>query len=351
MAKIPDGSFKKWNNGETLRAEDWQQEREMLRVQGNNNFERIESLETASANLRLADNFAEPTTSAASYPLGNSVFKATGSTWNNYLGLSGAGIFIQTNKDTSGNAFQIIQSMHEEPRMFVRSIHEGAWLAPIEVPRMSDVQADKITADNGGVKLDIASSGDLLQAVLDAGVGLHTFYAAGGAKNLPPDGISVRGFAHVTSSNFGYILTIDYRNQVHTNYINGQYGWLGWQELTSTKQDTLWTGASYMHENQIITPTKKLSECRNGWILEWSDYVPGTGAKDYDYFYSYVPKWVVKGLWVYFDMPTFMNRTDGLKMTAKLLKFTDSAFNGHLDNGAPMPLNSEDVVLRRVLEW
>lgn len=53
--------------------------------------------------------------------------------------------------------------------------------------------------------------------------------------------------------------------------------------------DVLWTGAVYMHADHHITPSKKLSECPNGWLLTWSVYTGGA-AKDYDWNHTFVHK-------------------------------------------------------------
>lgn len=51
---------------------------------------------------------------------------------------------------------------------------------------------------------------------------------------------------------------------------------------------SLWVGASYMHESQIIYPDKKLSECTNGWILEWQAYSGGKLNRRFSH--THVPK-------------------------------------------------------------
>ncbi|WP_238019327.1 siphovirus ReqiPepy6 Gp37-like family protein [Oceanobacillus jordanicus] len=43
---------------------------------------------------------------------------------------------------------------------------------------------------------------------------------------------------------------------------------------------TLWTGAIYMQGGQTATPTKPLTDCRNGWVLVWARYASGTMYRD-----------------------------------------------------------------------
>lgn len=51
----------------------------------------------------------------------------------------------------------------------------------------------------------------------------------------------------------------------------------------------LWDGGVYLQETQTITPSKKLSECPNGWILLWSRYVNGASANS-DWNTTIIPK-------------------------------------------------------------
>lgn len=50
MAKVPDGSLKTWNDGDTIDASDYVQEREMLRVAVNDTDARVDGLSTSKAN-------------------------------------------------------------------------------------------------------------------------------------------------------------------------------------------------------------------------------------------------------------------------------------------------------------
>jgi hypothetical protein len=353
LANIPSNTFRDWKNTEVIRAQEYKQEREILRVANNDNDERIKDLELASDNLRLTDNFARPDTGPGTYPLGTSIFRVLSNTAWKDAGLVENG-FVQTNRSSDGEATQVITSVGATPKVFYRRTVSGAWQAIEELALRSEAQMKKITTDSGANTIHVdTTDGDILAEALKAGAGFHTFYAVTGSKNLPPEGISIRGFVHMTSSTFGHIYSIDYRNNVWTNYHNGEYGWVGWTELTSNTQKELWSGASYMRDDQNVTPTKPLSKCRNGWVLEWSDYDPDSGANDYDFAYSYIPKSVRKSRWVYLDMPSYMsgeNKT-AVQMTAKLLRFTDTTISGHGDNNDGPPLNTNDVVLRRVLEW
>lgn len=59
--------------------------------------------------------------------------------------------------------------------------------------------------------------------------------------------------------------------------------------LTETELSALWTGGWVMNTTQTVTPKKKLTECRTGWILRWQRILGGE-VKFQDYNYTYVPK-------------------------------------------------------------
>lgn len=132
------------------------------------------------------------------------------------------------------------------------------------------------------------------------------------------------------------------------NKTNGG-GWSSWiavdPQLTTSE---LWTGVQYMNGGQTASPSKKLSECKNGWILCWSDYDPASGShNNYNFAYSYIhknaPYLEYNNCW---DVPT----GEGYNVTiAKGLKIHDTYIEGHSTN-----VNGEwmqDVVLREIKEW
>lgn len=209
-------------------------------------------------------------------------------------------------------------------------------------------QMTKMTSDAGGVKLSTKSTADdILQLILAAGKGFHTFYAVSGSKNLPPTNKSIRGFAHVTDSAICYVYATDYLNNLFTNYYDTT-SWKGWRHLVSNEdtQEELWSGGSFMQAGVTITPTKKLSECRNGWILVWSDFNSGTGPNNYDFHYSYVPKFIgtkYNGAGHLFSVPRTPDAVIVKNINVSNDKLLGDAANGSADDN--------DVVLRYVLEW
>lgn len=350
MAKISDGVFKNWQDTETIHSSEYKQEREMLRAAVNDNHERLSSLEESTEGVQL------------------------------------------------GNA-----------------------------------QLQKITEDDGGVKISITSTqGDILDEVIKAGKGFHTFYAIGGSFNLPPSSnLSIRGHAHITNDNpaYGYVKAIDYKGRTFSNYVDNNV-WTGWKEplgwtdgdiaesLNSMKhngiyyvnpgtsnaptsnsgvlivtspsidqsevsqivvdlitgkshtrgfqssvwtswrssvavndaQDTLWSGTMYPTEANTITPSKKLADCKSGWLLVWSDMDSGEGANDFNWATTFVPKSFPSwgGTNFMCSVPAYVDANGTGSLTVvKQLSITNTTITGNSTNDEG---DVNDVVLRKVIE-
>jgi hypothetical protein len=210
----------------------------------------------------------------------------------------------------------------------------------------------KITNDDGGVSIFAnLPTDDILQRILSKGVGLHTFYAVTGSKNLPPSGISIRGVAQLTTANFGWIWCIDYQNQMWTNYLDNNV-WRGWARLADHTQERLWSGIAYPDANQTIKPSKKLSECRTGWILVWSDYDYSVGSNDIHWAFTHIPKSFAsfdKGGGFFASIVNYMSDTT-VDNTGKYLYINDGDITG-ADFNKQEANRSNDVCLRFVYEY
>ena len=128
------------------------------------------------------------------------------------------------------------------------------------------------TATTGGVEISVANSGDVLASFAAAGVGLHTMYSAYGAANSPKLG-AFRYFGHLTAAGYGWIIGFMADGSVFTNYLdNGT--WQGWRTIYEDVPRVLYFSETgiFPNEGAEIVPSKPLSECKNGWVLEFSGY-------------------------------------------------------------------------------
>ncbi|MGG2024207.1 hypothetical protein AB1282_00215 [Gottfriedia sp. S16(2024)] len=116
----------------------------------------------------------------------------------------------------------------------------NAILDAIESGVAGRVQMAKSTDDVGGVKINLANTtDDILASLLAQGKGVHTFYAISGSVNNPATSSSIRGMAHFSSSNTGWVYASDTNNNVYTNYCD-LGTWRGWRKIISDTT-TAWT--------------------------------------------------------------------------------------------------------------
>ncbi|MEH6903575.1 phage baseplate upper protein [Bacillus safensis] len=100
-------------------------------------------------------------------------------------------------------------------------------------------QQKKITTDTGLPLISIKdTSVSILDAVIDNGLGMGSFYAIAKSKNLP-NNRSFRGFFHITDATngkgtFGWVYATDYINNIYTNYLDNNV-WSGWNRLLTEK--------------------------------------------------------------------------------------------------------------------
>nr|WGE05873.1 hypothetical protein P5640_07940 [Bacillus subtilis] len=103
--------------------------------------------------------------------------------------------------------------------------------------KWNGAQLSKITADHGGVSITAYEGEDILQKIVDQGRTMGTFYAHGKAVNAPST-FSTRGIFHITALSsdgkgvYGWAYATDYKNNVFTNYYDGNTTyWKGWERL------------------------------------------------------------------------------------------------------------------------
>lgn len=190
--------------------------------------------------------------------------------------------------------------------------------------------------------------------------GMYTAYSRGGATNAPNANEGFRYICHKTgtdSTKYGWILAFGTSGSVYAGYLDNDT-WKGWHSLVTATPDVLWSGKLYMTATQTVTPSKKLSECRTGWILLWSDYDPSSStANDADFCTTMIPKFrpdrsVWDGKMFLCDIPRFYgaNLADVSteKRIMKPLYIHDTKIVGHAANNQD---SRNDVVLRAVYEF
>ena len=127
-------------------------------------------------------------------------------------------------------------------------------------------------AENGGVEVSVPATGDVLQSFINAGLGLHTLYSAYGATNAPRLG-AFRYFGHLTAAGYGWVIGFMANGSVFANYMDNNT-WQGWRTIYEDVPDALFYSSNgvFPNDNVAVTPSKPLSECKNGWVLEFSSY-------------------------------------------------------------------------------
>lgn len=216
----------------------------------------------------------------------------------------------------------------------------------------------QMIADNGDVEYAYNKSDnpDILAKIAAMSIGMHTAYSQSGVTNNPKTIEAWRMLIHKTSTSSIWVLAFGSSGSIYSNYKDAN-GWKGWRAIYNVGSPVLWSGKLYPNANHIITPTKKLSECRNGWMLLWCDYDPDTGtANDADLATTMIPKCRYDGeVWngknFLCDVPRFYGSaadTSAEKRITKTLAIYDNKIVGNVINGQG---DRNDVVLRAVYEF
>ncbi|CAF1719714.1 phage baseplate upper protein [Bacillus subtilis] len=134
--------------------------------------------------------------------------------------------------------------------------------------KWNSAQLLKITNDAGGVLISIGDTDDFLSEIVEAGKQFGTFYSSGKSTN-GPSSLSTRGFFHFTSTDsdgkgtFGYVVAIDYKNNVFTNYLNLNQGWTGWSKLETEHNARSYTDNL---EKKLTDLTWFSPTLQNSWV-------------------------------------------------------------------------------------
>lgn len=215
------------------------------------------------------------------------------------------------------------------------------------------LKALQFTADNGNIKHSYEATDDVLAKMADLDCGVHTCYCPVASVNAPKQTEAWRFLVHKTgtSKNYGWCMAFGSRGSVYSNYID-QGNWRGWKTIHDIEPEPLWTGAMYMTSGHTVTPTKTLSQCRNGWMLLWSDYDAGDSENNYDFSVTMIPKRAYTGqVWgggQFLCMVPSHYAVDSNNYMMKCLHIHDTKIVGHEYNTA---VERNDVVLRAVYEF
>lgn len=226
--------------------------------------------------------------------------------------------------------------------------------------------ADALFGTNylGGVEYSYGSGSgkNVLTEISNMTQGLHTIYAIAGTTGNPKTTESFRYLIHKTSGTIGWILAWDAQGSLFTNYQSAAGTFKGWKCVYDAAPSALWTGGYYMSSSngtpQTVKPSKKLSECRNGWVLIWSDYDADTSTKNNtDIHHDYVFKkncaganW--SGQCMLCDIPRYMGSNsqdvDTERRILKAIYIHDDRIEGSYQGSYD---ERNDVVLRAVYEF
>ena len=214
----------------------------------------------------------------------------------------------------------------------------------------------QFTDNNGSFKYSYVrdDNKNILTEIASYPIGFYTIYSQSGTSGNPKDTEAWRFMVHKTGSNTGWVQGYGSVGSVYTNYLDGSSGWRGWQCIYDTAPPILWMGEYWCTDTQTVTPSKALSECRNGWVLVWSDYdTANEKSTNGDCFTTVIPKWNpnhVKwsGQSFIAAVPSGLNDSGVVSFAGKRLYVHDTKITGHTVNDvAP----SNDVCLRAIYEY
>lgn len=249
---------------------------------------------------------------------------------------------------------------HKHDSDYAAKTHTHSGYAPTNHNHDSDYidKALQMVKDDGDVEYTFSASAnpDLLAKIVEMPIGMHTAYSQSGVTNNPKAIEAWRMLIHKTTTTNIWVMAFGSSGSVYTNYKNAN-GWQGWRAIYNVGSPVLWSGKLYPNANHTITPSKKLSECRNGWMLLWCDYDPDTGTvNDADLATTMIPKcrydgdpWDGKNFLC--DVPRFYGGatdTSAEKRITKTLAIYDNKIVGNVVNGQG---DRNDVVLRAVYEF
>ena len=219
-------------------------------------------------------------------------------------------------------------------------------------------KALQMVADDGNVEYTYSASAnpDLLAQIAQMPIGMHTAYSQSGVTNNPKTIEAWRMLIHKTSTTNIWVLAFGSSGSIYSNYKDSN-GWKGWRAIYNVGSPVLWSGKLYPNANHTITPSKKLSECRNGWMLLWCDYDSDTSTvNDADLATTMIPKcrydgepWDGKNFLC--DVPRFYGSATDTSLEKRITKTLAIYDNKIVGNSVNSQGDRNDVVLRAVYEF
>lgn len=220
-------------------------------------------------------------------------------------------------------------------------------------------KALQMVGDGGDVEFvyNKTDNPDLLARISAMSIGMHTAYSQVGVTNNPKAVEAWRYLIHKTATNNIWVLAFGSSGSVYNNYKDNN-GWKGWKAIHDVTSNILWSGKLYPNANHTITPSKKLSECRTGWMLLWSDYDPDSSTtNDADFVTTMIPKYrydgeVWNGKTFLCDVPRFYgSNTDDTSTEKRIMKTLTVYDNKIVGNAINSKGDRNDVVLRAIYEF
>lgn len=217
------------------------------------------------------------------------------------------------------------------------------------------------TSDVGSTEFTY-TSGDLYDKIHSLGLGMHTIYCSTAVSNIPSTREAWRILVHKTnkdsSHSISWVLAFGSNGSVYSNYEYSATVFSGWRCIYDVAPGRLWSGAKLVKANETITPSKKLSECRTGWILLWSDYDPDTSSGvDGDFVTTFIPNrnhsggtW--NGSTFLVDIPRFIgSNTQDSSTEKRIIKWINVYDDRIVGEAANEKADRNDVALRAIYEF
>ena len=212
----------------------------------------------------------------------------------------------------------------------------------------------RITDENGNAKITIQN--DMLAELANLSAGFYSVFAATNVSNVPRAGNSVRGIFHKVTTGTAWLLCGDVNGSLYYNsYYEGV--WKGWRAIYEYRPALLWDGGEtgfVMNADQAVYPNKKLSECRNGWVLMWSGFESGKAVNS-RIVTQVIPKIscfgsnpITTSQLMYIAIPTEITESQTGETIGKQVYIRDEFIAGHAYNSKG---KGNYYVLRAVVEY